>query len=261
MKKIVILIALMFGIFSCSDDDATTPVNGEVTVVLKFTHNWDGTTVTNSDFNSLQFMNANGEMMSIERMRYLISNVVFTKPDGTTFVKQGHHLVDVTTNGNLEMMLTFDANDNFQPGNYSNVGFTFGLNNEDNAENYPDLNSVSFNVPEMLGGGYHYMQMDGKFVNAASEEQGYNFHAIRAVDNPGSPTFPQDTFFNVELGDVNIVSNNTTVEVKMNIAEWFKNPNTWDLNVLNQMLMPNSAAQILISENGRDVFSLGSVTQ
>jgi hypothetical protein len=105
------------------------------------------------------------------------------------------------------------------------------------------------------------MQMHGKFVNAASEEQGYNFHAIRAVDDTGMPTFPQDTFFNVNLGDVNIVSNNTTVEVKMNIAEWFKNPNAWDLNTLNQMLMPNSAAQILISENGRDVFSLGAVTQ
>jgi hypothetical protein len=263
MKKIVVLITLMVGLFSCSkdNDDTIMPINNERTIILKFTHNWDGTAVTNSDFNSLQFTNANGEMMSIERMRYLISNVVFTKPDGTTVMKQVHNLVDVTTNGNLEMTLTFAANDNLPAGNYSNVGFTFGLNNVDNAVNYPDLNSVSFNVPEMLGGGYHYMQMDGKFVNAASEEQGYNFHAIRAVDNPGMPTFPQDTFFNVNLGDVNIVSNNTTVEVKMNIAEWFKNPNAWDLNTLNQMLMPNSAAQILISENGRDVFSLGAVTQ
>lgn len=262
MKKIVVLIALMIGVFSCSKDtdDTATPVNKERTITLKFTHNWDGTAVTNADFSSIQFTNANGEMMSIERLRYLISNVVFTKPDGTTVMKPVHNLVDVTTNGNLAMTLTFNANDNFPAGTYSNVGFTFGLNNQDNAENYPDLNSVSFNVPEMLGGGYHYMQMDGKFINAASEEQGFNFHVIRAVDNPGTPTFPQDTFFNVNLGDVNIVSNNTTVEVKMNIAEWFKNPNTWDLNVLNQMLMPNSAAQIMMSANGRDVFSLGAVS-
>ena len=47
----------------------------------------------------------------------------------------------------------------------------------------------------------------------------------------------------------------------MNIAEWFKNPNTWDLNVLNNMLMPNFNAQIMMFENGQNVFSLKSVTQ
>ena len=47
----------------------------------------------------------------------------------------------------------------------------------------------------------------------------------------------------------------------MNIAEWFKNPNTWDLNVLNQMLMPNSSAQIMMYENGQNVFNLESVNQ
>ena len=47
----------------------------------------------------------------------------------------------------------------------------------------------------------------------------------------------------------------------MNIAEWFKNPNTWDLNVLNNMLMPNFDAQVSIFENGQNVFSLKSVKQ
>ena len=146
-------------------------------------------------------------------------------------------------------------------GEYSNVSFTFGFDNEDNSENYTDLNSASFNVPEMLGGGYHYMQFDGKFINSNSEEQGFNYHAIRAVDNPGdNPTFPQDTFFKVDLGPVTIVSD-TEIEVKMNISEWFKNPNLWDLNQLNSVLMPNSSAQIMMSENGRNVFSIGTVTQ
>ena len=53
----------------------------------------------------------------------------------------------------------------------------------------------------MLGGGYHYMQFDGKFINTNDEAQGFNYHAIRAVDNPGEiPSFPQDTFFRVDLG-------------------------------------------------------------
>jgi hypothetical protein len=47
----------------------------------------------------------------------------------------------------------------------------------------------------------------------------------------------------------------------MNISQWFKDPNLWNLNVLNQMLMPNSSAQIQMFENGQNVFSLGEVTQ
>jgi hypothetical protein len=47
----------------------------------------------------------------------------------------------------------------------------------------------------------------------------------------------------------------------MNIAEWFKNPNTWDLNELNTVLMPNFEAQKMMSENGRSVFSLGDINQ
>ena len=45
----------------------------------------------------------------------------------------------------------------------------------------------------------------------------------------------------------------------MNIANWFDTPNTWDLNELNQMLMANSDAQILIYQNGQNVFNIESV--
>jgi hypothetical protein len=45
----------------------------------------------------------------------------------------------------------------------------------------------------------------------------------------------------------------------MNVAEWFKNPHTWNLYELYTMLMPNFDAQILMSENGANgVFSLGN---
>ena len=45
----------------------------------------------------------------------------------------------------------------------------------------------------------------------------------------------------------------------MDISQWFENPYLWDLNEYNQMLMPNSAAQILMFNNGQNVFNLGSV--
>ncbi|WP_111683329.1 MbnP family protein [Winogradskyella tangerina] len=257
IKKIIALLVFTACLCACETDDSDPANSQQVNPTFRFTFNWDGTAVTNADLNSFNFVNANGETLSIERLRYVISDITFRTNSGEVLSTNAHNLVDIS----IDNSLTFELPSTIPVGNFNNVSFTFGLDNEDNAQNYVDLNSASFNVPDMLGGGYHYMQFDGKFINSSMDEQGFNYHAIRAVDNPGpNPTFPQDTFFNVNLGAI-AITNGTEIEIQMNIAEWFKNPNQWDLNVYNQMLMPNSTAQILMFENGQSVFSLGEVTQ
>ena len=244
---LVFCIAVLFGCNSDSDD-TVAPVN----VTMVFSHYWEGTSVTNSNFNSLNYTNDHGNLLSIERLRYLISDIEFTKTNGETILLEGYNLVDVTNHTNL----SYTPNQKIPTGTYSNVSFVFGFSNEKNTDGaYNDLNAASLNVPAMLGGGYHYMQLDGKFINSNDEAQGYNYHAIRAVDNPGSnPTFPQDTFFRVDLGSITI-GGDVNINVAMHIEEWFKTPYSWDLNVYNQMLMPNSEAQILMYDNGQNVFA------
>lgn len=242
-------------LISCGDVDTTIPQEN-VQTTFNFTHNWDGTAVTSADFNVIQFTNENGEQLSIERLRYLISDPVFIKDNGEEFTVDEYHLIDVTN----DMGLTYFPSVVLPKGTYTSVRFTFGFDNEDNLDGvYQDLNSASFNVPLMLGGGYHFMQFDGKYINDSNTATGFNYHAIRAVDDPGpNPTFPQDTFFEVDLGALTLTSN-VSIEVRMNIAEWFKNPNTWNLNDLDTVLMPNSMAQIMMYENGRTVFGLGNI--
>ncbi|WOD44762.1 MbnP family protein [Hwangdonia lutea] len=254
MKKIVQIVFVFLLITSCSEesDDTTTQAN----ITFNFTHNWDGTPVSNANFNSIQYTNANGEQLSITKLRYLISKFTFQKSNGEKIILDGYNLVDVSNGTDL----SFTPTVSIPTGNYNYVYFTFGFDNDANYNgNYPDLNSASWSVPSMLGGGYHFMQLEGKFIDNTATETGYAYHAIRAVDNSKTPQEFQDTFFEVDLGAVTI-TNNTTFNIEMNIAEWFKNPNTWDLNVLNNMLMPNFNAQIMMFENGQNVFSLKTVT-
>jgi len=255
MQRIISILLLLFIFTSCSknnDDDVK-----QVQITFNFSHNWDGTPVLNTNFNSINYFNLNGDNLSITKLRYLISKITFEKTTGEIFVLDGYNLVDVTNNTNL----SFTPITTIPDGNYSNVSFTFGFDNDDNYnENYNDLNSASWNVPGILGGGYHYMQLEGKFINDMATETGYAYHTIRAVDNSGAIQVFQDTFFEVDLGPVNI-TNNATFNIGMNIAEWFKNPKIWDLNVLNNALMPNFNAQVLMFENGQNVFSLESVNQ
>jgi hypothetical protein len=253
MQRIILIILVLFMFTSCNKDKDVS----QVQITFKFSHNWDGTAVSNANFNSIIYTNANGEDLSITKLRYLISKITFEKSSGETFILDGYNLVDVTNNTNQ----SFTPITTIPDGDYSKVSFTFGFDNDDNYnENYIDLNSASWNVPELLGGGYHYMQLEGKFIDNTTTETGYAYHTIRAVDNSGATQVFQDTFFEVDVGAVNI-TNNATFNIEMNIAEWFKNPNTWDLNVLNQMLMPNSSAQIMMYENGQNVFNLESVNQ
>ena len=102
------------------------------------------------------------------------------------------------------------------------LSFTFGFTDVDNKDGeYQDLNTVNFNVPSMLGGGYHFMQFDGKYQGATAINN-FNYHAIRAVDrsNPSNLVF-QDTSFKVELGSV-LVQEGNEIKVKMNV---WKNAN------------------------------------
>ncbi|MGI9559763.1 MAG: MbnP family protein [Flavobacteriaceae bacterium] len=251
MKIKCMILAVAFMCSSCSSEtDSDTVVN------LRFTHEWNNAVVTADDFGTIQYVNAFGNQLSIERLRYLISDLTITKPSGETIPLNNYHLIDLEN----ENTLNLTSNQSIETGTYANVSFIFGFTNTANTDGaYPDLNSASWNVPPMLGGGYHYMQLDGKFINNIENEAGYNFHAIRAADNPGpNPSFPQDTFFEVNLGPLTVSENNEII-ISMDMAQWFKEPYLWDLNLYNQMLMPNSTAQILMYENGQNVFHLNFV--
>ena len=234
---------------SCTENEINLD-DGKTNLRFNFSHDWDGAPIATADLNDIKFTNENGEKLSIERLRYLISNIVLEKENGQKIILKAHHLADISKSESLQYQSLIKVS----KGRYK-VSFTFGFSSEDNVEGvYPDLNSVSWNVPKMLGGGYHFMQFDGKFLDATNAEANFNYHVIRAADKSDPTNLKlQDTSFTVDLGTL-IISDEQPIEVAMDVSEWFKNPNLWDLNTLNTVLMPNFNAQIQMSENGKSVF-------
>jgi len=245
-KQHCLLILILILVTRCSEEKECC-VQPQFTITLNFTHHWNGLKITPKDFNELKFTNENGERLSIERLRYLISNISLING-------KNYHLIDVGENSGTSITIPELTDESYA------LSFKFGLSDEDNTDGtYQDLNSVSFSVPGVLGGGYHFMQFDGKYIDNNKEATGFNYHTIKAVDttDPDNLKF-EDTSFKVNLGTV-VVANTTEIEIKMNLAEWFKNPNTWNLNELNTVLMPNFEAQKMMRANGDSVFSLGEV--
>lgn len=250
MKKHVFLfLAILTMLTSCKKDEVPEFVQPK----FNFTFNWDGTPVNLADFDDIKYTNENGDNLSITRMRYLISNISFNVSNTESYTIDGYHLVDLTNQTGLE----YAPLEDIPTENFNSISFTFGFDEVDNAQSYTDLNTVDWNWPAMLGGGYHFMQYEGKFVNSLNEQAGYAYHMGTAKVSDG--VF-EANHFTVTVNGVDLETD-ANIEIQMNIAEWFKNPFTWDLNVYNQPLMPIYEAQKKMKLNGPSVFSLGAVEE
>ena len=121
MKKIIVLF-LFLSFFACKDEqDCCVNIN-PVNITLKFTHNWDGVPVTSSDFNDFKYTTENGEVVSIAKLRYVVSNINVGREN------KSHHLVNIGENSGLE--LTF--NEVNQGSNF--LKLTFGFADKDNID-------------------------------------------------------------------------------------------------------------------------------
>jgi len=258
MKKIVLALLVALTFAACNTDDEGNVTVNETAVNFFFTQNFDGAAIANADYDVTTYTNANGEDLTLSKLVYLISDITFASSTGEVFDAGDYNLVDAR----IGTGTSFTPDIMIPEGEYA-VSFTYGFDDEDNQDGvYLDLNvadGVGWGVPPALGGGYHYMRMEGMYENNMGDQTAYQYHNIRAAMPGTNPLITQDTSINVDLGIVNIVEG-TNIEVKMNVAEWYRNPNLWDLNVLFTVLMPNFDAQIMMNENGQNVFSLGDVT-
>ncbi|WP_223032554.1 MbnP family protein [Hanstruepera marina] len=257
MKKILTILAIVFVFSACSEDhdDNITPTPSQVNVSFNFTHDWDNTLINSSNLTTEIVTNEHGEEISMTRIRYLVSRLELVNNQGESYLFDGYKFTDLSDEASYNFT---PDNNSIPPGTYT-LKFIWGFNETDNVDGaYADLNSASWNWPEMLGGGYHFLQFDGMYNVNTTAPAPFNYHNGTARVSTG--VFEQN-FAEIDLPTEIVITNNAVIEVKMNIAEFFKNPNTWDLNVLDTPLMPNYTAQKMMQENVSTVFSVGTVTQ
>ena len=267
--KYALLLSLVFGSLllinvSCNNDK---PEENETSGHISFslTHLVDGLALQKDN---MKYVNAAGNPYEINQVMYFISDVTLHKSDGTKKLISDWkdiHYVDI----DIPETLNWDVYDDIPAGAYDSVSFIFGITGEKNKSfmfvNPPEVNMM---WPDILGGGYHYMMINGSWKDNSNVIKSYAFHMgigqlykSNVIEVDSIYAFVQN-YFNVKLSNsaFTVEENKTRhFEIIMNIDSWFKTPHIYDHNYWGGAIMQKQPAMQMVKENGFDVFQVGTI--
>lgn len=199
------------------------------------------------------YRNAAGNLYEVNDVQFFISHVMLETASGEVVEiadNQGIHYTDIR----IPSTLSWDVADELPADEYKSISFVFGLEGAQNTTGlFPNPPENNMSWPDMLGGGYHYMKINGRWIDSSGVRQPFNLHTGKIAagngfaDNTFTVTLPLSRF---------AVNRKETAELtlQMNVNAWFSNPNLFDFNVFGGSIMQNREAQEVLRANGWDVF-------
>jgi hypothetical protein len=244
---------------SCKEKD-----NGPGSIKLSFNEKVDGELLQTD---TLKYVNEAGNHYLVSEVQYFISKFTLYFDNGGSYTVKddmGIHYTDT----DIPETKYWDIPDEIPSGHVDSIVFVFGLDEADNKSNiFPNPPESNMFWPDQLGGGYHYMKLNGKYLDNSGELAPFNFHLGigQIYDTTGHVTGFVQNYFKVSFPLVKMSSlfvdvkpdRTTNLILTMNIDSWFNTPNTWDFNTMGIMMMQDQEAMHAACENGRDVFTLG----
>lgn len=256
---LIVSIGILFS--ACKEDQPEEKVDPSGKIVFNFKHFLSDDPLF---FDTLMYTNAAGNTYLVNEIQYFISDVTLFNTDGSEILIDDWkdiHYVDT----DIPNSHRWEVYDKISIGIYDSINFTFGIADEKNIS-YMFVNPPeSFMFwPEFLGGGYHSMKLNGKWLEEGQQTQTtpFDFHLGRGQiyhSYPDSITgfIPND--FKVSLPGSNfIMSSNNVMEfdVVMHVENWFKDTHIYDHDVWGGYIMQNQDAMQMVKENGWNVFSI-----
>lgn len=259
--KALILLMLLFSatFYGCRENE--TPQE-KSTLRIRFSHSVSGDSLVTD---SMMYTNAAGNPYEVDEIMYFISDLRLYRQDGLV-VEPGSWDDIHYTDTRLPETLEWIAGTDIPEGTYDSLTFTFGLSEARN-QSFMYVNPPEVNMawPEVLGGGYHYLMLNGWWNDPDGMRKSYNFHlGIGQIykNNSGQVSditgFIQNAFtVNPGGGPFTISPGKTSVAtLTMDVESWFETPVIFDFNYYGGAIMQNQEAMHIGCLNGKDAFSL-----
>lgn len=256
----LLLVVFMYG---CGDKDEPADVNPDFgRITFSFLHMESGQPLI---FDTLAYVNSAGNPYLVNEIQYFISDVTLFRNDGyKKVISDWQDIYYVDTD--LEETLRWEVYDKIEPGIYDSIGFRFGISAEKN-KSFMYVNPPERDMfwPEFLGGGYHYLKLNGKYRPDEQTNQTwpFNFHlgiGQEYFSYPDSITgfIHNDFWVSLPGSDFEISIGETLhFEIAMHVENWFKDPHVYNHNDYWEGTMQNQEALLKGKENGWNVFTIG----
>lgn len=264
MKHIMYVFLFLLIPIACKKEGPQKLPENSGHLIFTFDHVFDDAPIVTD---SLMYTNAAGNKFMINELMYFISDVTLYAGGKSAFVfnETNIHYVNIETPGTL----TWAPEDSIPAGVYDSIVFTFGIAKPTNKNglfvNAPEVNMA---WPDILGGGFHYMMLNGKWLDTAGVLQNANVHLgigqlyksntmdtdsiYEYVDNAFRVTPKQSAFGIIQQQTVNI-------QITMHVDSWFKTPVLYDFNVFGGKIMMKQHAMKTLCNNGYDVFTVNQL--
>lgn len=240
LLKAFTLLALSLVLMSaCNKDETHQPTQPDQELTVLVNYQVDGAALVPSQ---MIYTNEAGNPFSVHTLNYYLSSFSVQKIDGTWQEWEDIVYLDAFDPEKNRFVLK-----GIPAGNYQAFKVIIGLEPHHNISNSlpPTVDNINMIWPDMMGGGYHFMKLEGYFKDKANQNQGYAMHL-------GKSTFHSEALIN---DPYSIKTGKDTIRLSMDLAEWFKGPNTYDFTIQGNYSMGKDSSMRKLSENGSDVFT------
>ena len=253
------LFSLVLTLTGCKEDVVPQPATS---LQINFLHKLDGNPLVTD---SMMYTNAAGNNYEVTEIMYFISDIRMYHHDGREINPASWddiHYIDT----NIPETFSWVIGNDIPQGQYDSITFIFGISEAKN-QSFMFVNPPEVNMtwPEVLGGGYHYMMLNGWWIDREAVRRPFNFHlGIGQIyaNNSGQVAditgFVHNAFkvnpgggaFTIEPGKANLAT------LAMHIESWFETPVIYNHNTFGGAIMQNQEAMHTVCLNGADVFSI-----
>ena len=254
-KSVIFLLILATLMGSCKKDKQEEVKSR---MLIHFEHKVDGEPLIKDQ---MIYTNAAGNVYEVTEVIYFISDLKLHRNDGTVVEPatwNDIHYIDTNDSLTFTRVLPGDI----PAGTYDSITFIFGISKDKNRTYlFNDPPEVNMAWPDVLGGGYHYLMINGWWLDTENARKSYNFHLGigQTYDEHGTISgFIQNYFTVKPIGAGFETEELMLIEatITMHIENWFQNPHIYDHNEWGGAIMQNQAAMQMGCENGIDVFAV-----
>ncbi|MCZ2248511.1 MAG: hypothetical protein LC111_07105 [Bacteroidia bacterium] len=241
IKSLVLVSSIIFTLSSCKKDvidDNPAPLFTKASLNINVLANnnkviWD----------SINYINASGNKYSLRTINFYISDIAMKRKDG--FIHKLNKVFYIDPAKSESSQITIDS---LLRGDYEQISFLVGLNPQKNIDYGLESTVDNLNMawPTMMGGGYHFIKVEGHYLDSAGLRKGFAIHLGK-----------NENLVNIEINKLMLQQkseNNYSLDFEIN--EIFANPYLYDLNIEKTYTMSDSLSMSKIKTNMQDAFTI-----